>query len=46
MLLIVINLQRNIGDEVQHPQRHTGTYIYIYIYTMAKTGDKLLNRSR
>lgn len=30
MLLIVINLQRNTGDEVQHPQRHTGTYIYIY----------------
>lgn len=42
MLLIVINLQRNTGDEVQHPQRHTGTYIY----TVAKTGDKLLNRSR
>lgn len=31
MLLIVINLQRNAGDEVQHPQRrHTDIYIYIY----------------
>lgn len=49
MLLIVINLKRNAGDEVQHPQpRHTDICIYIYIYrrTMAETGDKLPSRSR
>lgn len=47
MLLIVINLQRNAGDEVQHPQRrHTDIYIYIYRRTMAETGDKLPSRSR